>query len=152
MEKDTKSPLDVPHEVPDFKVKTFDQKNWISENLHYKKDTGNWAWILHRITGIALIGYLFLHVYSLSPLTNGEVAFNQMMQSYTTPFFMVVEWFLFAFVLFHSLNGIRIVIVDWADGAKYHKQLYKLSWVLGIILFFAMGALMFSHEIKMLFK
>ncbi|MBK7254039.1 MAG: hypothetical protein IPI04_09005 [Ignavibacteria bacterium] len=31
-------------------------------------------------------------------------------------FFMVVEWFLFAFVLFHALNGIRIVIVDWADG------------------------------------
>ncbi len=133
------------------KIRTFDQKNWISENLSYKKNSGSWAWILHRITGIALIGYLFLHVYSLSPLTNGEAAFNLKMQTYTTPFFMVLEWFLFAFVLFHSLNGIRIVIVDWADGAKYHKQLYRLSWVLGIILFIAMGVIMFSHELKKLF-
>ncbi len=133
------------------KIKTFDQKNWISENLDYKKGTGNRAWILHRITGIALIGYLFLHVYSLSPLTKGEAAFNLEMQTYSTPFFMVLEWFLFAFVLFHSLNGIRIVIVDWADGARYHKQLYRFSWIIGIILFLAMGAIMFSHEIKKLF-
>lgn len=97
------------------------------------------------------MAYLFLHIYSLSPLTNGEEAFNKKMEAYSTPFFMVVEWLLFAFVLFHSLNGIRIVIVDWADGAKYHKQLYRLSWVIGIILFIAMGVLMFSYEIKKLF-
>jgi len=133
------------------KPKTFDQKNWISENLNYKKDSGNWAWILHRITGIALIAYLFLHIYSLSPLTEGEVAFNNKMATFASPVFMVIEWFLFAFVLFHSLNGIRIVIVDWADGAKYHKQLYRLSWIVGIILFLAMGAIMFSHELKNLF-
>ncbi|MEO8210531.1 MAG: succinate dehydrogenase, cytochrome b556 subunit [bacterium] len=133
------------------KIKTFDQKNWISENLSYKKDSGSWAWILHRITGIALVGYLFLHVYSLSPLTQGETAFNNKMQSFTTPVFMVIEWLLFAFVLFHALNGIRIVIVDWADGAKYQKQLYKISWVVGIILFLGMGAIMFAHELKNLF-
>lgn len=145
MESDTKS--QNSHQ----KFKTFDQKNWISENLSYKKDSGSWAWILHRITGIALIGYLFLHIYSLSPLTEGEVAFNNKMAAFSSPFFMVLEWFLFAFVLFHALNGIRIVIVDWADGAKYHKQLYRLSWIVGIILFLAMGAIMFSHELKNLF-
>lgn len=133
------------------RIKTYNQRNWIRENLNYKKDSGSWAWILHRVTGIALMGYLFLHIYSLSPLTNGEVAFNRAMETYTTPFFMVLEWLLFAFVLFHSLNGIRIVIVDWADGAKYHKQLYRMTLVLGIILFLAMGVLMFSHELKKLF-
>ena len=133
------------------KIKTFDQKNWVSENLNYKKDSGSRAWILHIISGIALVAYLFLHIYSISPLTQGEVAFNNKMQTYSSPFFMVVEWFLFAFVLFHALNGIRIVIVDWADGAKYHKQLYRLSWVFGVILFLAMGAIMFAHELKNLF-
>ncbi|MBE2255169.1 MAG: succinate dehydrogenase, cytochrome b556 subunit [Ignavibacteria bacterium] len=134
------------------KIKTYDQKEWIKENLSYKKDSGSWAWILHRITGLALIGYLFLHIYSLSPLTEGKAAFDAKMQQFTTPFFMVLEWFLFAFVLFHSLNGIRIVIVDWADGAKYHKPLYRLSWIVGIILFLGMGFLMFSYEIGVLTK
>jgi succinate dehydrogenase / fumarate reductase cytochrome b subunit len=130
----------------------FDQKNWIKTNLSYRKDTGSWAWILHRITGIALISYLFLHIYSLAPLSQGREAFNAKMQQFTTPFFMVLEWLLFAFVLFHSLNGIRIVLVDWADGARYHKALYRYSLILGIIMFFAMGYIMFSHEINNLFR
>jgi succinate dehydrogenase / fumarate reductase, cytochrome b subunit len=134
------------------KIKTFDQKNWVKENLAYKKDTGSWAWIYHRITGIALIAYIFLHLYSISPLTKGKIAFNEKMATFSSPLFMIIEWFLFVFVLFHSLNGIRIVIVDWADGARYHKSLYRFSWVVGIILFFAMGFIMFSKEIFSIFK
>jgi len=132
-------------------IKKFDQKNWIKSNLNYRKDTGSQAWIFHRISGIALIGYLFLHIYSLSSLSQGRAAFEAKMQSFSTPFFMFLEWLLFAFVLFHSLNGIRIVLVDWADGAKYHKQLFKYSVVVGVILFFAMGYIMFSHEISKAF-
>jgi succinate dehydrogenase / fumarate reductase cytochrome b subunit len=132
-------------------IKTFDQKNWIKENLDYRKDSGSWAWIYHRISGIALIGYLFLHIYSVSPLSQGKAAFDHKMASFSSPFFMLLEWLLFAFVLFHSLNGVRIVLVDWADGAKYHKQLYSYSVVIGIILFLAMGYIMFSHEITKIF-
>lgn len=127
------------------KIKTYNQKDWIKENLSYRKDSGSWAWIYHRISGIALIAYVFMHIWSLSPLASGEKAFNDKMALYSTPLFSVIEWFLFAFVLFHSLNGIRIVIVDWADGARYHKQLYLYTWVIGIILFIAMGVIMFSH-------
>jgi len=132
-------------------IKSFDQRNWIRSNLSYRKDTGSKAWILHRISGIALIGYLFLHIYSLSPLSQGRVAFNAKMELYSTPFFMILEWVLFAFVLFHSLNGIRIVLVDWADGARYHAKLFKYSLAIGIVLFLAMGYIMFSHDITKFF-
>jgi succinate dehydrogenase / fumarate reductase cytochrome b subunit len=132
-------------------IKTFDQKEWIKENLSYKKDSGSWAWIYHRITGIALIGYLFLHIYSLSTLTQGREVFEKKMQSFLSAPFLVMEWFLFIIVLFHSLNGVRIVLVDWADGAKYHKSLYRFSWIIGIFLFLLMGYIMFSHDILKFF-
>lgn len=127
------------------KIKTYNQKDWIKENLSYRKDSGSWAWILHRISGIALIAYVYMHIWSLSPLSQGEKAFNDKMELYSTTLFSVIEWLLFAFVLFHSLNGIRIVLVDWADGARYHKQLYLYTWIIGIIMFIAMGVIMFSH-------
>ena len=133
------------------KIKTFDQREWIKENISYKKDSGSWAWIYHRISGIALIGYLFLHIYSLSTLTEGKAVFETKMQSFLSPPFLAMEWLLFIFVLFHSLNGVRIVLVDWADGAKYHKTLYRFSWIIGIFLFLLMGYIMFSHEILKLF-
>ncbi len=81
--------------------KKFDQKSWVKTNLNYKKDSGSWAWILHRITGIALIAYLFMHIFSLSPLSQGRQAFNEF---------------------------------------------------IGVLMFFAMGYVMFSHEIHKLFK
>jgi succinate dehydrogenase / fumarate reductase cytochrome b subunit len=133
------------------KIKTFDQREWIKENISYKKDSGSWAWIFHRISGIALIGYLFLHVYSLSTLTEGKAVFETKMQSFLSPPFLAMEWILFIFVLFHSLNGVRIVLVDWADGARYHKALYRFSWIAGIFLFLLMGYIMFSHEILKFF-
>ncbi len=132
-------------------IKKFDQRNWVKSNLNYRKETGSKAWILHRISGIALIGYLFLHIYSLSPLSQGRAAFDEHMKVFATPFFMILEWLLFAFVLFHSLNGVRIVLVDWADGARFHRQLFKYSVAIGIILFVAMGYVMFSHEINQIF-
>lgn len=134
------------------KIKTFNQKDWLKETAKYKRDPGSWAWIYHRISGIALIGYLFLHIYSLSTLTQGKEVFEAKMKTFLSPGFMVLEWILFIFVLFHSLNGIRIVLVDWADGARYHKQLYRASWVIGVVIFLAMGFIMFSHEILTIFK
>jgi succinate dehydrogenase / fumarate reductase cytochrome b subunit len=132
-------------------IKTFEQKEWVKENLSYKKDSGSWAWIFHRVTGLALIGYLFLHIYSLSTLTQGRAVFEAKMQSFLSPPLLALEWFLFIIVLFHSLNGVRIVLVDWADGAKYHKSLYRFSWIIGIILFLLMGYIMFAHEILKFF-
>ncbi len=133
------------------KIKTFDQKDWVKENLSYHKDSGGWAWIYHRISGLALMGYLFLHIYSLSTLTEGKEVFEAKMKTFLSPPLLALEWLLFVFVLFHSLNGIRVVLVDWADGARYHKALYRYSWIVGIILFLAMGFIMFSHEIYKLF-
>ncbi|MBK7254040.1 MAG: hypothetical protein IPI04_09010 [Ignavibacteria bacterium] len=40
-----------------------------SVKISITKDSGSRAWILHRISGIALVAYLFLHIYSISPLT-----------------------------------------------------------------------------------
>jgi len=37
----------------------------------YKKEAGGWAWIIHRISGIVLTAYLYVHIYALSTLTKG---------------------------------------------------------------------------------
>ena len=65
---------------------------------------------------------------------------------FRTPAFLFLEWFLFAFLLFHALNGIRIVLVDLAEGARYQKQLYYAVVVIGLILFFGMGYIMFTQD------
>jgi succinate dehydrogenase / fumarate reductase cytochrome b subunit len=117
----------------------------------YKKESGGWAWIIHRISGIALTAYIYLHIYALSTLTKGKEAFDAEMALFQKPIFKFLEWLLFAFVLAHTLNGIRIVLVDFGKGAFYHKKAFAYLMIIGIIVFLVMGYFIFSHEIHQAF-
>jgi len=88
--------------------------------------------------------YLYLHILALTALQTGPEAFNAEMELFKQPVFMVLEWLLFGLVLFHSFNGFRIVLIDLAEGSKYHKPL--LYWLVGlsVAMFVAMGYIIFS--------
>jgi len=116
---------------------------WMSVMMSYKKHTGSWAWILHRLTGIGLTLYLYVHIIALTGLLRGEAAFNEEMAFFRTPVFIFLEWALGALVMFHALNGVRIALVDLGNGARYHKQVLAFVYVLGIIMIAGMGYLIF---------
>lgn len=119
-------------------------QSWWQSLRRYRWHAGSVAWILHRITGIALLGYLFVHVWALRTLVKGEAAFQAEMALFTTPLFKLAEWVLFAVVLFHALNGIRIVLVDFsAQGSYRHKALLRLVYSVGIVMVVLMGVLIF---------
>ncbi len=119
-------------------------RTWWSILRRYRWHAGSVAWILHRITGIALLGYLFVHIWALRSLVKGEAVFQAEMELFTTPVFKVAEWLLFAVVLFHALNGIRIVVVDFsARGAYRQKALLRLVYAAGIVAAVLMGVLIF---------
>ncbi len=122
---------------------------WSRIMLAYKRHSGSWAWILHRITGLGLTAYIFVHIYALTSLTkhaeDGGKAFNAEMKLFEAPVFMFLEWLLFSLVIYHSLNGIRIALVDLANGARYHKPLLVVVYVVGIVLFLAVGYVIFQQ-------
>ena len=121
-------------------------RGWGRVLLTYHKFAGSWAWVLHRVTGLVLTGYIMLHIFALMSLQKGKAAFDSEMVLFRTPIFLFLEWFLFAFLLFHALNGIRIVLVDLAEGARYHRQLYYAVVIIGLVLFFGMGYIMFTQD------
>ncbi|MGA2669139.1 MAG: succinate dehydrogenase, cytochrome b556 subunit [Ignavibacteria bacterium] len=116
---------------------------WMSVMMSYKKHTGSWAWILHRLTGLGLTLYLYVHIVALTGLLRGEAAFNEEMAFFRTPVFIFFEWALGALVMFHALNGVRIALIDLGNGARYHKQVLAFVYILGIIMVAGMGYLIF---------
>lgn len=117
--------------------------NWGEFTMRYVKHYGTWAYILHRLTGLALTGYLLIHIYLISGI-HDQATFEREMALIKNPFFSFLEWALFGVLIFHSLNGIRIFIVDYFNGARYHKSLFTASWILSIVLLGAMGFIMFA--------
>lgn len=103
----------------------------------YKLRVGMIAWMLHRLTGVALVGYLCIHVWGLKAITNPE-AYNALIASYHAPIFKVGEFLLLGAVVYHALNGMRIVLIDFVGWSPNQK---KLFWSLGALaaVLFAVG-------------
>ena len=71
-------------------------------DLNYYKFLGSWAWILHRLSGLALIFYLSLHIWVINTLTLGPEKFDQLMKFLNSPLFKLLEVGLWGIILFHA--------------------------------------------------
>jgi len=120
---------------------------WTRILVAYRRHSGSWAYILHRITGIGLTTYLFVHIWALSSLTHGKAVFAEEMKTFSAPPFKFAEWALGLLVMFHAFNGIRIAIVDLGNGARYQKKLLGFVYAVGVAVVVGMFFLIFSSEL-----
>jgi succinate dehydrogenase / fumarate reductase, cytochrome b subunit len=102
--------------------------------VRYRVRAGMFAWIAHRLTGVALVGYVVLHVWGLRSLTDRD-AFNELIVGYHAPIFKLGEFLLLGAVAYHALNGLRIVLIDFLGWSpRQGKLFWTLSAVAVIIL------------------
>ena len=99
----------------------------------YRGKVGMWSWVLHRITGVAIFFFLLVHVLDTSLVRLSPEAYNAVINTYKTPLIGVAELGLVAAILYHALNGLRIIAIDfWRKGVKYQNVMF---WVVVAIAF-----------------
>jgi len=104
----------------------------------YRYFTGSLAYVLHRVSGIALLFFLFFHILSITKSQATPEAYDLMIRRMQEPDFKIGEILLFAGLVFHALNGIRILVVDFAvRRTTSHKRLFWGFAVLAIGLILA---------------
>src|SRR2546421_4943533 len=79
----------------------------------YRGDPGMWSWVLHRITGVLTFFFLFVHVLDTALVRVSPNTYDQVIETYKTPIVNLLEVGLVGAVLFHALNGIRVMLVDF---------------------------------------
>jgi len=90
----------------------------------YKGDPGMWAFALHRITGATIFFFLFVHVLDTALVRVSPEAYTEVISTYKTPLVGLMELGLVAAVLFHGLNGVRLILIDfWWQGTRWHRQM-----------------------------
>lgn len=90
----------------------------------YRGREGMWSWVAHRITGVMLFFFLFAHVIDTAMVRVSPEAYNTAVETYKNPVVGLMEVGLVAAVLFHALNGIRVILVDfWSQGPRFQKQM-----------------------------
>lgn len=102
----------------------------------YRGREGMWTWVAHRISGVLIFFFLLVHIIDTSLVRVSPEAYNTAVETYKNPIVGLMEVGLVAAVLFHALNGIRIVLVDfWASGPRYQRQMSYAVIALFFVLF-----------------
>lgn len=104
----------------------------------YRGREGMWSWVLHRITGVAIFFFLIVHILDTALVRVSPEAYNAVIASYKNPLMGVGEIGLVGAILFHALNGLRIILVDfWSKGVRYQRGMFWTVLVVWAILMLA---------------
>lgn len=104
--------------------------------LRYKGREGMWTWILHRVTGLGVLLFLIIHVVETALVIYSPELYDEALQLYKNPFFRFAELLIFFSVLYHAVNGLRIVIQDFRPYVMLRQR--QLVWATVMIVVLAM--------------
>lgn len=104
--------------------------------LRYRGGGGMWSWLLHRVSGVGIVAFLLLHIVDIFLMGFGPKTFNALLFLYHSWFMRPLLVGLVFGVLFHALNGLRIIIVDfWPAATRYNRQLLWAQTVVFLAVF-----------------
>ena len=117
----------------------------------YKGHEGQWTWIAHRVTGVAIILFLFAHVVDTAVIGWGPEAYNKVLAAYANPVVRFLEYGLVTAVLYHALNGVRIMIVDfWPSAALHQKQLFYATMTIFVLAMIPISWIMIKGAVALI--
>src|SRR5438445_5211991 len=111
----------------------------------YRGQTGMWAWMLHRITGIGVLLFLIVHIVDISLLGFGPTVYNEGIALFGTIVVRIVSLALIGALLYHAFNGIRIMLVDFVPMAvRYQRILFWSVMIVIVVWFLAIASLVMA--------
>lgn len=100
----------------------------------YRGKVGMWSWVLHRISGVGIFFFLLVHILDTALVRVSPEAYNAVISVYKTPIIGIAELGLVAAILFHGLNGLRVIAVDfWSKGIKFQAAMFWAVMAITIV-------------------
>ena len=100
----------------------------------YKGKTGQWAFVLHRISGFLILMFILLHVVDIATV-NFPSVYDAIHRLYGNVLLRLFEVGLLFGLLYHSLNGLRVVMIDFFPGSiKNEKPVFYAIFSLTLLL------------------
>ena len=107
----------------------------IYRGISYRGAEGQWAWILHRASGLGIVLFLYMHIVSIFIAAIGPGPYAWVHKTlYISPPAKVMEVFLLFGVLYHAANGMRIIIIDFFPAlGKYQRTIVRIELALVVL-------------------
>jgi fumarate reductase subunit D len=81
-----------------------------------------WAFLVHRISGLALALFLPLHFWALGQAIHGEAALDGFLRFADRPLFKFAEWGLVVLLSAHMAGGVRLLLIEFGPWNGLRKN------------------------------
>lgn len=116
----------------------------LAEGLRYRGGIGQWSWFFHRVTGLGILVFLVLHILDTFFVVAYPGLYDHTLSLYsgriinsqgTADYYWFLRWAfrlgelaLIACVVFHAVNGVRVVVIDlWPRTAPQQKRYFQVA-------------------------
>jgi succinate dehydrogenase cytochrome b556 subunit len=113
----------------------------------YTGGPGQYAWVLHRAAGIGILFFLLIHIIDIALIGLGSNIYDASVEFYAHPVLIPMEILLVGAVVYHTLNGIRVMMIDFTSGGyRREKVSFAIVLILSVLLTLPSAWIIFSSE------
>jgi len=95
-----------------------------------------WSWFFMRISGVLLLFLALGHLAIMHIVHNvEEISYAFVAARFATPFWRIYDFLLLTLALIHGVNGVRIIINDYAKTEKQRKIIGLILKLVALVLF-----------------
>lgn len=105
----------------------------VTESVRYRGRLGHYSWLAHRLSGLAILSFLLIHTWDGANLHYAPHLWAWLVDIFKHPLFGLGEIGVFAAVIYHAFNGIRITILDFKPEL-WHMQNSSATFVWALAL------------------
>ncbi|MFN2136984.1 MAG: succinate dehydrogenase, cytochrome b556 subunit [Candidatus Promineifilaceae bacterium] len=117
----------------------------VREAIRYRGRSGQYSWIAHRLSGLAILSFLVIHVWDTANAYFAPHLYAWSLALFKNPLFALGEIGVMAAVLYHAMNGLRITLLDFKpEWWLYQGRSAIIVWILFFVIFIPIAILMFS--------
>ena len=91
-----------------------------------------WAFLVHRLSGLALALFLPVHFWALGQALQGEAALEGFLRLTDQPLFKFGEWGLVLLLALHAAGGVRLLLIEFGPWSGLRKNWIAASAGFGI--------------------
>lgn len=119
----------------------------VLHGLRYQGGAPMLTWIFHRIGGIGMVVLVSMHMLASFMDYQLGMDFGRTLNTLYESIYLQV--FVVFFVLFHALNGLRIILMDvWPKALEFQREALWLQWLVFIAVYGMSVLLMVLHALS----
>ena len=95
---------------------------------------GMWPWLGQRVTAVLVIVTIMVHLVLTHYIAIGQLSFANIGDRLAGGAVLVNDIVLLVAVVYHALNGLRMVVIDWGLASSGRRRVFDaVLWLVGIL-------------------